>query len=174
MIQSWMDIAIEGIVGLSVFTGLMRGFVKELIALVAWVLAIWIAFEYMDVISLWLQPYLHDKTIRAICAFFAILIAVLVSGSLVNACLSFLLKHSGLSGTDRILGMGFGLVRGVLIVAIIMVVIALTQMPIQPYAQESRLYPYFSPVVAWLAERVQPIIARAQAMESEFIEKKKG
>mgnify|MGYP006371064045 FL=1 len=42
----WVDYVIIAIIGLSVITGLFRGFVKELIALTVWVLAIWLALNY--------------------------------------------------------------------------------------------------------------------------------
>ncbi len=50
----WVDIAIIAIIGLSVLTGLFRGFVKEAVALLVWVVAIWLGFNY----SQHLDPFL--------------------------------------------------------------------------------------------------------------------
>jgi membrane protein required for colicin V production len=147
----WIDLVILGIIGLSVLTGLIRGFVKELVALCIWVLAIWVAYKYAKILDPWLLQYIEDNTFRSIAAFVIILVGMLVAGAIVNAVLSYLLKRSGLSGTDRLLGMIFGFVRGVFIVALIMLVVSMTSLPYKDYAKESRLYSQFDPVVNWLS-----------------------
>lgn len=146
----WLDYIILAIIGLSVLTGLFRGFIKELIALSVWVLAIWLAFRQSQWVATWLQPYIHDNTVRLIAAFIVILLVVLIAGSLVNALLSFILHRTGLSGTDRILGMGFGLVRGIFIVALLILAAKITVMPYEKYAKASYLLARFEPIVNWL------------------------
>ncbi len=146
----WLDFVIIAVIGLSVITGLFRGFVKELIALCVWILAIWLSLTYSSRLDPWLQPYIHDKTARTALAFVGILLATLIVGGLFNAMLSFILKRSGLSGTDRLLGMGFGFVRGVFIVALLMVVVKMTAIPYQAYTSASRLYSKFDPLVNWI------------------------
>lgn len=158
---TWIDIVIVIIIGLSVLTGLMRGFFKELIALGAWVLAIWLGVTYTTTFSANLTPYIADNTVRAGLSFIIIVLSCLVLGMIVNALLGFLLKHSGLSGADRILGMGFGFLRGVLIVSLAMVIAGMTGMNLQPYRTTSILYPYFDPIVSKVALYVQPYIAKA-------------
>lgn len=147
---NWLDYAIIAVVGLSVITGLFRGFVKELIALCIWILAIWLAFTYTPLLDPWLQHYIQDKTARTAVAFIGILLVTIIVGGLFNALLSFILRRSGLSGTDRLLGMGFGFIRGVFIVALLMLVIKMTSVPYQEYAKESTLSAKFDPLVSWL------------------------
>jgi membrane protein required for colicin V production len=148
----WVDSLILGIIGLSVITGLFRGFVKELIALCVWILAIWLAYRYSSYVEHWIQPYIQDHSARAVVAFIAILLATLLAGGLFNALLSFILHRSGLGGTDRLLGMGFGFIRGVFIVAFIMLVLQITSMPHQEIKEQSRLYAKFDPLVTWMSE----------------------
>lgn len=146
----WIDYVIIAVIGLSILTGLFRGFVKELIALCVWILAIWLAFTYSQTAAPWLQSYIQDKTARTAVAFVAILLATLIVGGLINALLSFILHRSGLSGTDRILGMAFGFVRGVFIVALVMLVVKMTSVPDKDYRSQSYLYAKFDPLVNWL------------------------
>ena len=150
MSWNWIDCVIIAVIALSMITGLFRGFIKELIALGVWVLAIWLAFTYTSVVDPWLQPYIQDKTARMVVSFVAILLATIILGGLFNALLSFILRRSGLSGTDRLLGMGFGFVRGVFIVALMMLVVKMTSLPQQDYTSQSRLYAKFDPLVTWL------------------------
>ena len=146
----WLDYVIIAVIGLSVITGLFRGFVKELIALCVWILAIWLAMTYSSALDPWLQPHIQDKTVRSVIAFVAILLATIIVGGLFNALLSFILRRSGLSGTDRLLGMGFGLVRGVFIVSFLMLIVKMTAVSHEEYTSKSRLYPKFEPLVTWL------------------------
>lgn len=167
MTWDWVDLAIIGVIALSVITGLIRGFVKELVALCVWVFAIWVAFHYSQNIDPWLQQYIQDKTIRTIAAFILVLIATLIVGAIVNALLSYVLKRSGLSGTDRMLGMGFGFVRGVFIVALILAVVKLTALPYQQYASQSQLYSKFDPVVDWICGLMPDFIKKAKSIDPQ-------
>lgn len=162
----WVDLTIIGIIALSILTGLIRGFVKELVALCVWVLAIWVAYHYSPSVEPLLKSYMQDKTTRTICAFVALLLSTVIAGGLVNGLFSFILKRSGLSGTDRLLGMGFGFVRGVFIVALIMAVIKMTSLPFQ-YSRESQLYAKFDPVVNWVYRLMPEFIKRAKEINPE-------
>lgn len=163
----WIDYVIIAVVGLSVITGLFRGFVKELIALCVWILAIWLAFTYSPILDPWLQSYVHDKTARTVVAFVAILLATIILGGIVNALLSFILHRSGLSGTDRLLGMGFGFVRGVFIVALLMLVVKLTSFPQEEFTKKSFLYPKFDPLVNWLEGRTPELIKKVNVLDKK-------
>ncbi|MCX7116577.1 MAG: CvpA family protein [Legionellales bacterium] len=150
MAWHWIDYIIIAVIALSVLTGLFRGFIKELIALCIWILAIWLAMTYSTTVDFWLQSYIQDKTVRVIVSFVSILLATILVGGLFNALLSFILRRSGLSGTDRLLGMGFGFVRGVFIVALLMLVINMTTLADKKYTSQSVLYSRFEPLVNWL------------------------
>jgi len=165
MTWHWIDYAIVAIVGLSVITGLFRGFVKELIALCVWILALWLAFTYSPVLDPFLAKYLHDKTARTVVAFVAILLGTLIAGGLFNALLSFILSRSGLSGTDRLLGMGFGFVRGVFIVALLMLGAKITTSIGQEYTNQSFLYPKFDRLVNWLYTRTPDLIKQVNVLD---------
>lgn len=162
---NWVDLAIVVAISLSIITGLVRGFVKELIALCVWLLAIWLACNYAQEASPWLQQYIHDKTARKVVAFVVILLATLIAGGIVNAVLGFILRRTGLSGTDRLLGMGFGFVRGVFIVALIMVVIKMTAIPYSQYTQSSKLYAKFDPMVEWLRGFMPNLIGQVNVLD---------
>lgn len=165
----WLDCAILLVIGLSIITGLCRGFVKELIALCVWILAIWLAFTYSPEAEEWLKTYIQEKTVRTAVAFIAILVATLVIGGLVNAFLSFILRRSGLSGTDRLLGMGFGFIRGIFIVALLMLVVKMTSIPYQQYSAQSKLYAQFDPLVSWLSTFMPQFIKQVKTFDKDKI-----
>ena len=154
-------------IGLSMVTGLFRGFIKELVALCAWVLAIWLALVYSPTLDPTFQPYIHDKTARLVVAFICILLSTILVGGLVNTILSFILRRSGLSGSDRILGMGFGIGRGVFIVALMMLVVKVTHAPRDDYAQQSHLYAKFDPLVNWLYGYTPELLKHIKNLEDQ-------
>lgn len=164
----WVDLSIIAIIGLSIITGMFRGFVKELVALCIWALAVWLAYSNSASLDPFLEKYIHDQTARTIAGFVLIMIAVLVVGGIFNAILGFILKKSGLSGTDRILGMGFGFVRGVFLVALVMVVIKMTSLPHEAYSRESALYARFDPAVAWLYSYIPDFIKQVEVFDKQL------
>ena len=163
----WIDYAIIVVVGLSVITGLMRGFVKELIALGVWIAAIWIGFHYSPALSALLKPYIPDNTLRGVLSFVALLLGVLLAGGLLNMLLSLILNRSGLKGTDRLLGMGFGFVRGTFIVALLIGVINLTSLAQGTDFKHSKIYARFIPVSTWMFSFMPNIIDQVHVLENK-------
>jgi membrane protein required for colicin V production len=163
----WVDILIIAIIVLSVLTGLFRGFVKELVALCVWGLALWLGVHYTEALDPWLQPYIQEESVRHVVAFLIILFATLFAGGVINATLSFILRRAGLSGTDRTLGMGFGFIRGVFIVALMMVAVKMTSLPYEQYAQNSKLYARFDPVVAFLYAHLPDFIKKVKEVDKD-------
>lgn len=109
----WMIIAV---VVLSTLLSLKRGFVKEVMSLVTWGVAFIIAVKFTSPLQTLLIDQVQNDQIRYVVAFIALFIATLVLGALVNFVLGSLVQATGLSSTDRIIGMLFGFVRGGLIV----------------------------------------------------------
>jgi len=161
----WIDIAIIAVIGLSILTGLFRGFVKELVALCVWVIAMWLAFNYCQSLDPWLKSYIKEDSARTAIGFVIILFTVLLVGGVINAILSFILKRAGLSGTDKTLGMVFGFTRGVFIVALIMLAVKMTSLPYQEYSKESRLYARFDPIVDLLYSHMPEFIKQIKTVD---------
>lgn len=152
MTFQWLDFIILGIIFLSTVTGLFRGFIKEIVAILAWVIGIWLAYENYQTLAFWFHTYIHDKALRSVLSFILILFAVLLGGAIFNAFFHFVLKSTGLSGINRLLGMVFGALRGIIIVALIITFIQMTSLPYHSYTKNSLLYPKFKPLTTWLQQ----------------------
>jgi membrane protein required for colicin V production len=79
---------------------------------------------------------------------------VLLLGGVVRFVLSRLVASTGLGGPDRLLGMMFGLVRGVLIVSLVVFMLGFTPLPHEAIWRESAMLPQFAAPAAWLGEQV--------------------
>lgn len=131
------DYVVIGIVSLSLLFGLWRGVVGEIIALLAWVLGIFAAVEFGTTAGQMLFPGLADPAVRALAGCVAIFVGVLVIMSLVRLAVRSMVKALGLSVSDRLLGMIFGLVRGVLAVMLLVGLGGMTAAPKQAWWKEA-------------------------------------
>ena len=149
---NWIDIALGGALIISALVGLMRGFLKEILSLIAWGVALYAAWILAEpVASKYVVKFLPDGYIAYVAAFGGIFIGVLFLIGIVNLLISQVLKATGLGFLDRLLGLILGTVRGVLIGAL--VVFALKFMVGTPDKlakwKESQLAPYFESMATW-------------------------
>ena len=148
--MSWLDLLIIGVIALSALISLIRGFVKESISLLSWIAAGIVAFRYFSAMAELLEPYLADPTIRSMAAFAVLFISTLIIGAIINFIMSQLVSKTGLSGTDKALGVVFGGARGVLIVTMIVLLASLTPMPEAQWWQDSAMVGFFQELAEWV------------------------
>lgn len=147
---NWIDYTIIAIIALSVLISVMRGFVREVISLVIWVAAIAVSFIFYRYIADLLVNFIHSDSVRLVVSFVGLFLVTLVLGMLINYLISQLVANTGLSGTDRVLGVIFGIARGVLVVVLLMMLMSLTPFSKEASWQESVLVPHFQPLEDWL------------------------
>ncbi len=134
-----LDYAVLAIAGVSVLLGVIRGFVREVIALASWVAAFVGASAYGGTLAPLLAQQIPDEKWRVLAAVVAVFVVVLVAVNVVALLASKLIKSAGLGVEDRVLGSVFGLVRGVLIVVVLVLGAGLTVLPRQPVWKDAML-----------------------------------
>jgi len=150
--MAWIDIAIVALIVLSAVLSLFRGFVKEALALASWLMALWIAMLFYEQLADVASQWIAEPSIQKIVAFCILFISVLLLGAIVNYLASRLVVKTGLAGTDRMLGVIFGIARGAFIVAILVLFAGLTPMPQDVWWQDSRLLGYFQDFALWMRD----------------------
>lgn len=148
--MNWADWTIIAIIGFSSLVSIKRGFVKEALSLVVWVLAFFVAVAFHERLAVLLVDAVTTVSLRYVIAYGALFAATLVVGSMVNYLIGELVRMTGLSGTDRVFGMVFGLARGAIIVmAVLIVAPMLFPFNQDAWWQQSLLIPQFLLVEQW-------------------------
>jgi membrane protein required for colicin V production len=145
------DIIIVAVIGVSVIAGAVRGFIREAVALVTWLLAIWIAWRYSGFLLPYLGGALESPEAKSWVARGIVLLIVLLVGALVGTVLGWLTHTAaGLSIIDRMLGFLFGLTRGVVLVGFAAMLGSHLRLEQEPWWKESALMPLALHVASWL------------------------
>lgn len=122
----WVDWAMLAVLLVSVFVGLWRGFIFEVMALLGWVVA-WLAAQFF---AAPLAPYVPlgtpGSSLNFAAAFVVCFVGALIAWMLVARLVRMLLRATPLSSIDRALGAFFGLLRGGLLLLVVALVMALT------------------------------------------------
>ena len=161
MEMNWPDYAILGTLAISILVGALRGFIKEVLALAIWAMAFVLAYRFSGNVAELMEAQVSLPSARLAMGFAGIFLAVLVLGGLLIYLVGRLVETTGLSGTDRLLGGGFGAVRGLAIIVTLLMVAGLTPIPADPWWKESAMIQRLMPTVHWAAELL-PESAREQ------------
>lgn len=147
-----VDYLFVALVALSVLIGFWRGFMREAVSLVTWALAVWVALRFSWVLVPWLGVFDGSPGLQLWVARGVLFVAVLVAGALINHALYSLVRSTGLSGTDRMLGMLFGFGRGALVVGILVIAGQFAGLNGDPWWRDSALMPYGEQIADGLRE----------------------
>lgn len=147
---NWVDYCIIGLIAFSALISLIRGFVREAVSLATWVAAFFAAFKFSTPLSDYFADTIQSPTLRLIIIFAVIFFFVLLLGAIFNFMLSQMVDRTGLSGTDRILGIIFGVTRGVFLVGVFILLGNITTFNKDTWWSNSQLIPHFQGLSHWL------------------------
>jgi len=154
---SLLDLLLAVIVGGSVVFGFLAGFARAGVSFLAAIAGVLFGFWFYGIPADFIHRYVGSQTFSNIAGFLVVFFVCVIFGALLGKVLAKLLKWTGLSWLDRLMGAGFGLVRGVVAaVAFVSILLAFTPKPVPNWMTGSLLLPYAidaSNIVATLAPR---------------------
>jgi len=160
MIFTWVDWLIASIIVVSSLISLMRGFLKEALSLLMWVVALLVAWMFGSMLAQKFVGFLDVPSLRLILAYLLLFVVTLLIGSLLVALLDRLLNSAGPDSTGRLLGMVFGAVRGVLLVVLIIGLLSLLPVQQDNWWKQSLLVPHFLQMADWSKAVILGLITR--------------
>jgi len=134
-------LVIAGVV-ISAIVGAMRGFLREAVALVAWLLALFVAWHFSDLIEPHLGGLLAGSYVKPWAARIIIVLLIVLLGAGIGALLNHFVRLSIFSGLDRFLGLVFGLLRGVVLLGVFVILGQLLRLDGEKWWHRSLLIPY--------------------------------
>lgn len=140
--MNWFDYLLIVLMTFSLIAGLMRGLLREVISLLTWVVGVWVAFHYAPELEPKLGGLLSNDALRPWAARLLIFLIVLLIGTTLGAVIGHFVRLSIFSGTDRLLGAVFGLLRGFVVVGALVILCHGLRLDTEPWWRGSMLVPY--------------------------------
>jgi membrane protein required for colicin V production len=120
-----VDYILVVLMAISGLVGVLRGFIREALSVLVWILALWGAARYGGQLGPLLGGVLEDPVLQLWAGRTLAFVGILFAGSLLGWLAGYLIRNSAVTGTDRVLGLLFGLARGV--IAIVLVILVLEE-----------------------------------------------
>ncbi|MSQ53568.1 MAG: CvpA family protein [Betaproteobacteria bacterium] len=130
--MTWFDYGVISILGFSLLVGVLRGLLRELVMLVGWICAFVLATVFSKQITP-LMPESLGPMLGPLLAYVAIFVAVLITAGFIALLLTLLAKSAGMGALNRMMGAGFGVLRGLLVVLALVLVAGFTPLPKEPF-----------------------------------------
>jgi membrane protein required for colicin V production len=147
---NWVDLVVIAVIAVSALLAFLRGFVREVLGVGAWVGA--------AIFAIWAAPYVNQRfqawfgnpEVGDAVALAAVFLVALIVLSIISGMIGGVVRMSVLGGVDRTLGVVFGLVRGAALVAFAYIVAGMVptdRWP--PPVQQARSLPYAYEAAKW-------------------------
>lgn len=141
--MNWLDLVLGTILGISIGSGLYKGFFRLSIGLAATIISVLAASWFYGLAASVYAPYVKQETFANFLGYLTILLGIQFAGYLLARILATMTKKVGLGWVDRLLGGGFGLIRGLLFcIVIVMILTAFSWNGPSQAVAKSRLAPY--------------------------------
>jgi membrane protein required for colicin V production len=121
-----MDWVLMAVLCLSMVLGFWHGLVQEVLSLVGWVAAFYLAQMYAPLAAAWLPMEGSSQMLRYASGFVVVFISVLIASTFVSWLVKKMVSAVGLGALDRLLGALFGILRGMVILLAATVLVGMT------------------------------------------------
>lgn len=153
------DLLIFGLLAMFTGIGILRGALRELLAVGGWLLAILCGWLFADAVGTWFEQ-LADEALRRMIAFIVIVMVTLAVLSVATFILRMLLPRPSPDVISRTLGGAVGLFRGAVVVVVLVLLAGLTPLPRKDSWQNAQLVGVFVPAAEQVLEWLPAPVAR--------------
>jgi membrane protein required for colicin V production len=150
MHANWADYSIAGIIFISALIGLLRGFIKEILSLIIWGASFYIGFKFCEPCSYYFSSHITNASLRISTAFIILFTVTIIIGSIISHLITNLTNKNSLKSPDRALGMFFGIARGILVTAVLLLLLSIGIKEKSSWQKKSYLAPKFKDAVDWM------------------------
>ncbi len=149
--MNWIDILVLLVLAVSIGMGFWRGFIHEILSLVAWIAAFIIARIFAPDVAHWLEDFIESQALILLLSWIVPFLSTFIVFNLLKILLISVISLAGLRPIDRVLGAAFGAVKGALLVTAAVLVIQLVlSRSGEPFKTDSKLVPHFQVIALWM------------------------
>ena len=159
------DIFIIIVVGYSLIRGLFRGLVKEVSSIIGVLGGFYAAYSYYPTVAKLLSGLIINPSYLNILSFLVIFCSILIVISILGVVIKYLMNVAFLGWVDRACGLGFGLIKGLLIVTVLFIILTTFLPKGAPLIKKSVLAPH----VIWISEKMVNVVP--EEMKKDFFGK---
>lgn len=159
------DVFIILVLAYSTVRGLFRGLVKEVSSIIGVLGGFYAAYSYYPMVAKLLSGLVAEQSYLNILSFLIIFCGILIIISILGVVIKYLLNVAFLGWIDRVCGVGFGLIKGVLIVTVLFIILTTFLSKGAPLIKKSILAPH----VIWISEKMVGLVS--EEMKKDFFGK---
>ena len=159
------DIIILVVIALPALVGVIYGFLNIAFSMLAWALALGISAKFSSYFSGMLEPSIDTPFLRSVLAFVGLFIVSLIILTAIGFLIVKLLGRTGLTATDRILGLFFGMGLGAVIVAVVVFLAGFTALPTEGWWDRSLIIQPFEHISVWARQYLPDTMAKYHSYE---------
>tara|TARA_B110000459_G_C16608627_1_gene494916 strand:+ start:106 stop:654 length:549 start_codon:yes stop_codon:yes gene_type:complete len=148
--MNYIDIFVIVVIAVSLVISLRRGIVKEVVSLATWVISIFCVLNYTEILAKSLASWVSNPPLRTLISVLIIIISIFILGKIINKILGAIISDSWFGPFDKIIGIAFGVARGVILVSIIIVATEMLNINYSDYAHGSKLLSHFTDIAKTL------------------------
>lgn len=152
----WIDLVFALVVLVSLLVGLLRGLLREVLSLVSWAVAGVLAYLWATGAGKDMFPSLADSEIALAGSTLAIFVVAVFVLAIVSNIVAGRLRAAGIRSADSVLGAAFGALRGLFILAVVVLAVEATRYAREPVWQQSPTVQYLIPLKEWISEVFGP------------------
>lgn len=154
------DIIVIVILSFCVIRGVFRGLVKELSSIIGVLGGYYFAYSYYMVLAKPLSRWISNTSYLNILSFLIIFSGILILISILGVVIKYILKIAYLGWVDRICGAGFGIIKGILIVSVLLITLTAFLPKNAPVIKNSFLAPHVTMISENMAKIISPDMKR--------------
>ncbi|MBY0379191.1 MAG: CvpA family protein [Burkholderiales bacterium] len=145
LISNNYDLIFFAIIGASSIFALIRGGIAEILSISSWFTALWIMHKYGNKINHFVPSNISIPLIRSVIVYGVIFIAVALFIAIIKKVFANIISKLGLGGLNYLIGLVFGVIRGIFICAIIVIIIETLKFDPSHNWKYSKAYPIIAP-----------------------------
>ena len=147
LISSNYDLIFFGIIVASSIFALIRGGIAEILSISSWFIALWLMHKYGDKINYFIPSNITTPLIRSVVVYAVIFIVVAIFIAIIKKIFAKVISQLGLGGLNYLIGLVFGIIRGIFICAIIVIIIEMLNIDPSHNWKHSKTYPIIRPAI---------------------------